>query len=126
MALTQIVTTDSVSASVVNTKIVDPANIHITDFETRITKQEQVLTATLSTTWVGSTAPYTQTITVAGITENHEPRIYPIYSDILEMALLQKESAAMVTYWDTGAGTITFTCLEDKPTIAIPIAIKGA
>lgn len=29
MALTQIVTTDSVSASVVNAKIVDPANIHI-------------------------------------------------------------------------------------------------
>ena len=29
MALTQILTTDSVSASVVNTKIVDPANLHL-------------------------------------------------------------------------------------------------
>ena len=126
MALTQIVTTDSVSASVVNAKIVDLANLNINDFETRITKQEQILTATLSTTWVGSTAPYTQVLTVAGITANHEPRIYPVYSETLETALLEKEAAAMITYWDTGAGTITFTCLEDKPTIAIPIAIKGA
>jgi len=126
MALTQIVTTDSVSASVVNAKIVDPANSHISDFETRIAKQEQVLTATLTTDWVGSVAPYTQVLTVAGITENNEPRIYPVYSETLATALLEKEAAAMVTYWDTGSGTITFTCLEDKPTTAIPIAIKGA
>ena len=33
MALTQIVTTDSVSASVVNTKIVDPANLLISTLE---------------------------------------------------------------------------------------------
>lgn len=31
MALTQILTTDSVSASVVNAKVVDPANLHIND-----------------------------------------------------------------------------------------------
>jgi hypothetical protein len=40
MALTQIVTTDSVSASVVNTKIVDQANADLDALDTRIDTAE--------------------------------------------------------------------------------------
>jgi hypothetical protein len=36
MALTQILTTDSVSASVVNAKIVDPANVDLDALDTRM------------------------------------------------------------------------------------------
>ena len=119
MALTQILTTDSVSASLVNTKIVDKTN----EF---ITKMTVPIYVTITTNWIGITPPYTQEVAVTGITADDEPRVYPVYSNTSETALLEKEAISMVTYWDTGAGTITFTCLEDKPIIAIPIAIKGA
>ncbi|NLZ83018.1 MAG: hypothetical protein GX915_05085, partial [Clostridiales bacterium] len=70
-------------------------------------------------------APYTQTITVAGITPDDEPIISPVYSTTNATAILQKEAWNMVGKIVTGEETITAICFEEKPTIAIPIQIKG-
>lgn len=81
-------------------------------------------TATLSTTWSGSSAPYTQVLSVAGILSTDTPHIMPVYSTTNSTAIAQKEAWACVSKAITSDGKITFTCFEDKPTTAIPIQIE--
>lgn len=83
-----------------------------------------VKTATITTTWTGTVAPYTQTIAVTGITVNDNPIVTPIYNATLATALLEKEAWNMISKIETGANSITVTCFETKPTTAINIQIK--
>lgn len=80
--------------------------------------------AEISTTWTGSSSPYTQDVTVTGITADDEPHIMPNYATTNATAIAQKEAWAMVSDGTAGANKITFTCFEDKPTTAIPIQIE--
>lgn len=79
--------------------------------------------ATLGTSWSGS-APYTQAIAVPGILETDRPHIIPVYSSDLSTALAQREAWGMVCDVDSGDNELTFTCFEEKPTVAIPIQIE--
>lgn len=83
-----------------------------------------VYTATLTTTWDGTSAPYTQDITVVGITSSDTPIISPVYSTNNATAILQKEAWSLIGKAVTNTDTITFTCFEEKPVTAIPIQIK--
>lgn len=81
-------------------------------------------TATLSASNWSSSAPYTQTVSIDGITVEDNPHISPVYSDTLATALAQKEAWEMVSRAKTGANSITFYCFEDKPTTDIPVQIE--
>lgn len=80
-------------------------------------------TATLSTSWTGS-GPYTQTVTISGILATDMPHIMPAYSSNNATAIAQKEAWSKVSKAEAAAGSITFTCFEEKPTAAIPIQIE--
>ena len=80
--------------------------------------------ATITTTWKGSAAPYTQSVTVSGILSTDYPHITPVYSTTNSTAIAQKEAWAKVSKATTASGLITFTCFEEKPTTAIPIQIE--
>lgn len=81
-------------------------------------------TATITTTWSGSAAPYTQVVTVSGILASDLPHITPVYSAAFATAVQQKEAWSMVNYAEAGDGKITFVCFENKPATAIPIQIE--
>ena len=82
-------------------------------------------TTTLSATnWQGRSAPYSETLSMAFVLATDMPHITPVYSTTLATALAQQEAWAMVSYAETTAGNIKFTCLEDKPTVDIPIQIE--
>lgn len=81
-------------------------------------------TATISTSWTGSSAPYTQTVTVTGITSTDTPIVDVVLSSTTSTALNQLEAWNCVSKIITGTNQITVTCLEDKPTTAIPIQLK--
>lgn len=83
-----------------------------------------IYTATITTTWTGASAPYTQAVTVTGILATDVPEIIPVYSATNATAVLEKTAWASISKADTSANTITFTCFEDKPTQAINIKIK--
>jgi len=133
MALTQIVTTDSVSASVVNTKIVDPANTHIGDTVAHVTAGDKTewngkseryeFTAAVTTTWVGASAPYTQDVTVTGILADDDPIINPVYSATNATAILEKAAWGNVGKVVTTLNTITLTCFEEKPVTAFNLQL---
>lgn len=81
-------------------------------------------TATISTTWTGETAPYTQEVVVEGVLAADYPHVWPVYSDTLATALLEQEAWLMIGKGVPGAGKITFTCFEELPTVAIPVQIE--
>lgn len=81
-------------------------------------------TATLTTSWSGDSAPYTQTVTVSGITSSDTPIVDVVLSSTTSTALSQLEAWGCVSQITTGTDSITATCLEDKPTTAIPIQLK--
>ena len=100
------------------TATTDAANKYYVD------EKRQTFTATLGTTWAGSAAPYTQTVSADGILATDFPHITPVYSTTLATALAQQEAWGMVSYAESVVGGIKFTCLEDKPTVAVPIQIE--
>ena len=74
--------------------------------------------------WNGENAPYTQTVTVNGITSTDTPIVDVVLSSTTSTALNQLEAWNSVSKITTGTNKITVTCLEDKPTTAIPIQLK--
>lgn len=78
-------------------------------------------TATIGTTWDGSSAPYTQTISISGVKAN----------SIVEISLPSSATAAQVTAFqklnlqDGGqtAGSITLRAFGTKNTISIPVNV---
>lgn len=77
--------------------------------------------ATLTASGWSASAPYTQTVTVAGVTAKKPPHISPVYPGTEAEDKALKEATGAVSYAKPGAGTVTFTCLYDKPTIDIQI-----
>ena len=83
-----------------------------------------IKTATITTTWTGSSAPYTQTIAVSGITASDEPIIYPIYNANNAAAILERAAWGLIGTITTAADSIICTCFETAPITAINIHIK--
>lgn len=81
-------------------------------------------TATIGTTWIGTSAPYTQEVTVTGITPSDTPIISPVYDTTLATAKLQKEAWNLVGKISTSTNFLIVTCFDKKPTAEIPIQIK--
>ena len=77
----------------------------------------------LSTGWTGS-GPYTQTVSVAGITENDRPIIDIVLSATPATALAEVEAWGLVSKIETGTGSITATCLEEAPGVDINLQMK--
>lgn len=74
--------------------------------------------------WAGDSAPYTQTIAVAGLTDERNCRVYPIFGDDFSANMDQQGACACVSYAKRTDYGITFTCLEDKPAVDITVEIE--
>jgi len=82
-----------------------------------------VLTATLDTTWSGSAAPYSQTITVNGITSTDTPIVDVVMSGTYTTDQSRLEQWGYVYRITTADNSITVYA-TDKPTVELPIQIK--
>lgn len=87
-------------------------------------KKPVTYTATISTSWSGSSAPYIQTVTVNGILSTDNPIVDVVLSSTLETAKGQEKAWACVSRIVTSANTLTVYCNTKKPTTAIPIQLK--
>ena len=79
---------------------------------------------TLTVAGWSADAPYKQTVTAQGITEEDRPIYGVVLSADTATATAEKEAFAMVDDLDTGEGVVTFTCLEDKPEVALTIQME--
>ena len=73
--------------------------------------------------WTGS-APYVQPVTITGLTDAKKAMAYPVYGSDTATNLALKEACGMVSFASRDGSVMTFTCLEDKPTVDIPIAVE--
>lgn len=81
-------------------------------------------TATLTAAGWSASAPYTQSVTVSGLTDTKRAMAYPVYGSNTATNLALKEACGMVSFASRSGSVLTFTCLEDKPTVNIPIAVE--
>lgn len=73
--------------------------------------------------WTGS-GPYTQTVTVAGLTDGRRCMVYPAYGDDIDANLAMREACACVSYAKRSGSNVTITCLEDKPAVDVSIIVE--
>lgn len=82
------------------------------------------VSATLPAAGWGGSGPYTQTITVAGLTDGRRCMVYPAYGDDTAANLAMREACACVSYSKREGQNLTFTCLEDKPEVDIDVIVE--
>lgn len=82
-------------------------------------------TATVTTAWTGSTAPYTQEIAVPGLLATDNPIVDPIYSADLSTAEAEMEAYASIYRIETYDGKIKVYA-SAKTTTALTIMLKEA
>ena len=89
----------------------------------KIDSHHAVLTATLDTTWSGTSAPYTKTVTVNGIQSSDTPIIDIVMSGTYSTDEARIEAWGYIYRAVTDNDSITFYATE-KPTVSLPIQIK--
>jgi len=85
--------------------------------------KDVVLTATLDTTWSGTSAPYTKTVSVSGILSTDTPIIDVVMSGTYTTDEARAEVWGYIYRAVTANDSITFYAME-KPTVSLPIQIK--
>lgn len=87
-------------------------------------KISKLYTATIGTNWSESSPPYTQNVSVTGISSEDVPIVDVVLSATPETAQNQLEFWTCISKIESGTDKITVTCFEDKPSTAIPIQLK--
>ena len=93
-----------------------------------MTKDESVKILTMDPAAWTETAPYTQTVEVAGVKTTDKIEVWSgITSETsADDAKLYTKMAAMISYATcTTDGSVTFVCLNKKPTSVFNIKLKG-
>lgn len=73
--------------------------------------------------WTGS-APYVQSVSIEGMTDAKKAMAYPVYGSDTPANIALKEACGMVSFASRSGSVLTFTCLEDKPAVDIPITVE--
>ena len=81
------------------------------------------ISAALPAAW-SSSAPYTESVNVAGVHAADKLIISPVYDSDPEIRQAQREAWNMVVKIDVTEGAIIATCDEDVPAVIIPIQIE--
>ena len=82
-------------------------------------------TVEIGTNWeAAETGEYVQSVEVAGILATDNPIVDVVLDALKDTALSQLEAWSCVSKIETSDGSITVTCLEEAPTVALPIQLK--
>lgn len=73
--------------------------------------------------WEGS-GPYTQTVTVEGLTDGRQIEVHPAYGDDIDANLAMRQACGFLSYAKRSGQNVTFTCLDDKPAVDIGVIAK--
>lgn len=74
--------------------------------------------------WTGASAPYTQTVNVASIQSTDRASVDLSVSSTTATGIDEIENWAYISKVESGTGTLTFTCYEDKPDIDLNVNVQ--
>ena len=74
--------------------------------------------------WMGASAPYTQTVNVASIQSTDHAYVDLAVSSTTATGIDEIENWAYISKVESGTGTLTFTCYEDKPEIDLTVNVQ--
>ena len=74
--------------------------------------------------WSETLGMYTQGITVGDILASDTPHYGVVLSGSKEQKLAQQEAFALIDDLDTATAVVTFTCLEEKPSIDLTVQLE--
>lgn len=80
----------------------------------------------LAAAWVNSGGMYSQRIPISAILgdDGESVKSWPVYSGDKAKVEALNDAASAVTFANTTAGAITFTCLNDIPSVDIPVIVE--
>ena len=115
----------TLSKSTVNSSYAMVGDISVSGHTITVTKKNPSTTynASVGTTWSGSEAPYTQTITVSGITSTDNPIVDVVLSSDYDTATTELQEYAKIYKITTAANSITVYATE-KTENAIKLQLK--
>lgn len=99
---------------------------HADSFLFKEAASRQIEVTFLAGGWVGTEAPYTQTVTANGMTETDCPM--PIFVDDGENETSSKaklKGYGFISYFDSANGSVTATCKYKKPEANVKVLFKG-
>lgn len=84
------------------------------------------VTVTLAADGWSSTAPFSQTLEVAGITDSDNPIAKEVYDQSITLDAQKeiKKQTGYIDYGVTADGTVTFICLTNKPSVNITLTLS--
>lgn len=82
----------------------------------------KTVTATLTTSWSGTAAPFTQNVSVSGLTATTGVVVVSI-APTATVAQYTAAADAQLHPKTQGAGTLTISAMSEKPTVSIPIVV---
>lgn len=92
-----------------------------------VNKIQAMRNITLTTAGWTASAPYRQTVSVAGMTAEDRPIPLLDVSGATSWAEEKRlrKNYGYISYYDTADGSITFTCKHMKPTLDLVVGLKG-
>lgn len=82
----------------------------------------RVVNATLTTSWTGAAAPFTQAVTISGVLAASKV-LYDVNNASVTAAQMAAFVKGEIVIASKTTNSITFKALKDKPPVAIPITI---
>lgn len=119
--------TDLVDISVINSNM-DKIDKNIKSVETAAAKADRVVEITLyASRWVGSSAPYSQTVSVPGMKSTDIIRVMSAVTSSTPLSSIEtwEKMAAMVKFGVAQNGQAIFYCPKKKPTSDFKIKLVG-
>ncbi len=102
-------------------------NQEIIELQESINKLQHTITVNLPVANWSAGSPYTQSIRVEGVTEDMvlDGCLYIPKGTTAEQEKALVKAAACVSYFDTGSGDVTVTCIGKKPNADFTLMLKG-
>lgn len=91
--------------------------------ETQMDNRHAFFQVTMPVSW-GGTGPYTQSISVPGLKASDAPHVTAVYDANRATAIAQRDAWNCVSQAEATEGALVLTCLEEKPTAAVPLLIE--
>lgn len=92
---------------------------------TTVVSQKQFFNVTFTAEgWQGTNTPYSQTITLDAMTEDLNPVVDLIVSDVVAVGLSEEQNYNYITKITTGNQSLTAYCYKEKPTVDLNIIVE--